>query len=68
MISVITGATSGIGYETACGLAKKKHKLILVSRNIDKLNKVYNIWLSESEERLEKNHKEIRKIFKSLSN
>tara|TARA_B100001113_G_scaffold60716_2_gene46116 strand:+ start:4586 stop:5407 length:822 start_codon:yes stop_codon:yes gene_type:complete len=40
MITVITGATSGIGYETAHGLAKKKHDLILVSRNIDKLNQV----------------------------
>ena len=49
MISVITGATSGIGYETACGLAKKKHKLILVSRNIDKLNKVKKeIWTKYS--------------------
>lgn len=37
------------------------------SREINKLNEVYNTWLSESEERLEKNHKEIRKILKSLS-
>ena len=40
MISIVTGATSGIGYHTACGLAKKKHNLILASRNIHKLNLV----------------------------
>ncbi len=36
-ISIITGATSGIGLEVAKELAKKNHHLILVSRNIRKL-------------------------------
>ena len=35
--SIITGATSGIGLETAKELAKEKHKLILVSRKLSKL-------------------------------
>ena len=35
--TIITGATSGIGLETAKELAKEKHKLILVSRNLSKL-------------------------------
>ena len=35
--TIITGATSGIGLETAKGLAKEEHKLILVSRNLSKL-------------------------------
>tara|TARA_B100001093_G_scaffold508094_1_gene569637 strand:- start:356 stop:1180 length:825 start_codon:yes stop_codon:yes gene_type:complete len=35
--TIITGATSGIGLETAKRLAKEKHKLILVSRSLTKL-------------------------------
>lgn len=36
-VSIITGSTAGIGLETAKGLAKEKHNLILVSRNKKKL-------------------------------
>ena len=35
--TIITGSTSGIGLEVAKELAKKNHKLILVSRNMNKL-------------------------------
>ena len=37
-IAVITGASAGIGLETAKGLAKKNFDLILVSRSLKKLN------------------------------
>lgn len=36
-VSIVTGSTAGIGLETAKGLAKEKHDLILVSRNKKKL-------------------------------
>lgn len=41
-IVVITGATSGIGYQTALQLAHKKYRLILVSRNMEKANLARN--------------------------
>jgi short-subunit dehydrogenase len=34
--TVVTGATSGIGKETALGLAKKDHALYLLVRNVVK--------------------------------
>ena len=37
-IAIVTGASTGIGLETAKGLAKKNFDLILVSRNFEKLN------------------------------
>jgi len=40
---LITGATSGIGFTTALGLAEKQAKLILVSRNPDKLKNTASI-------------------------
>jgi len=38
--AVITGASSGIGYEFAILLAKNGYDLILIGRNIDKLNQI----------------------------
>ena len=40
--AIITGASVGIGLETAKGLAKKGFDLILVSRNIEKLKLIKN--------------------------
>ena len=36
---VITGATAGIGLESALQIAAEGHRLVLVSRNPDKLEK-----------------------------
>ena len=38
--TLITGCTSGIGKSLAYEFAKNNHNLILVSRNIEKLNKL----------------------------
>ena len=38
MYTLITGASSGIGYELACVFARNNHNLILVARSTDKLN------------------------------
>ena len=35
-IAIVTGANSGLGYETALALAKKDMKVILACRNLDK--------------------------------
>ncbi len=39
-VAVVTGASAGIGLETAKGLAKKNFDLILVSRNLKKLHSI----------------------------
>ena len=39
-VAVITGASVGIGLETAIGLAQKGYNLVLVSRNLNKLTRV----------------------------
>ena len=46
--TIITGATAGIGLETAKELAKEKHKLILVSRNLNKLESTRRLLESEN--------------------
>ena len=38
--TIITGASAGIGYETAKGLASKGHNLILVARSFEKLKQI----------------------------
>lgn len=45
--TLITGASEGIGLELTKLFAKDKHNLIIVARNIDKLNKVKDILESE---------------------
>lgn len=40
--TVITGASSGIGYETAKVFARRGHNLIIVARNKEKLKKLRN--------------------------
>ena len=39
-VALVTGASAGIGLETAKGLAKKNFDLILVSRSLKKLNAI----------------------------
>ena len=39
-VAVVTGASAGIGLETAKGLAKKNFDLILVSRSLKKLSAI----------------------------
>ena len=41
-VALVTGASAGIGLETARGLAKKNFDLILVSRNSKKLKAIKN--------------------------
>lgn len=38
--AVITGASSGIGYEFAKILAQKQYQLVLIARNLDRLNDI----------------------------
>ena len=40
--AIITGASNGIGHQTAIGLAKKKIDLILVARNLVRLESIKN--------------------------
>jgi len=47
-ITVITGSTSGIGLEVAKELAKRNHDLILVSRDLKKLEHTKNFIIKEN--------------------
>lgn len=44
---VITGASSGIGQATALEFARKKHKLVLIARRKDRLEKIKKLCLNE---------------------
>ncbi|MGL1891164.1 MAG: SDR family NAD(P)-dependent oxidoreductase [Spirochaetaceae bacterium] len=61
-IIVITGTSSGIGKETAIGLAKLGHKLILINRDSHKSKESLTDIICESQ------NKEISMIFADLSN
>ena len=58
---LITGASSGIGKDMARILASQGYELILVARDIDKLNQI-------SEEIKEKNNIKVETISMDLSN
>jgi short-subunit dehydrogenase len=45
--TIITGASAGIGYETAKGLASRGHNLILVARSFEKLKQIKNNFLAQ---------------------
>ena len=57
MKALITGASSGIGYEFAKVLAKNKYDVILVSRNKEKLQKI--------KKEIEREHKVKVSVYKS---
>lgn len=57
---LITGASSGIGYEMAQQLAAKQYNLILVARNVDKLSAL-------SQELMRNYNVDVRHIGKDLS-
>lgn len=46
-ICIITGATSGIGLETAIGLAKQKYNLLLISRSESKLKTLQKLLIEK---------------------
>ena len=58
--TIITGASSGIGYELANLFAKDKHNLILVARNNERLQKV--------KDNLSENNIDIKTLSLDLSN
>mgnify|MGYP001566310628 FL=1 len=74
MKALVTGASSGIGYEFAKVLAKNKHEIILVSRNKEKLKKLkkeierdYNVKVSVYKADLSKLN-ELKKFYRQVKN
>jgi len=70
--ALITGASSGIGYETAKIFAQNKINLLLISRNIDKIKNEIKEWENTYKIKIEyhpidvKNLDEITKLFNNL--
>lgn len=70
--AIITGASSGIGYETARLFAENKINLLLFSRNIEKLKSDVEIWKKKFGTRIDlfsldvRNFTQINEIFSNL--
>ncbi|MFN3411499.1 MAG: SDR family NAD(P)-dependent oxidoreductase, partial [Exilispira sp.] len=60
--ALITGASSGIGFETAKLFAKNNVNLLLFSRNIEKLKDQFISWENEYNIKIEFHNLDVRNI------